>query len=157
MLWIETHPIFPKLFHYKTYHNLIILSLIVTTITLSVFLLLTNDAALNQKFHIFTFCHKYQETSHLIQQLKRKNNMRNMFKVNSKGTRTRSLPSFWFLHWSIFGTLFWCFYCWLSTCNCWRDLSKVSKNQNCSKIWKSRVSGHSMEILYYVHGYLKGL
>ena len=116
-----------------------------------------HDVPLNQKFHIFTFCHIYQETPHLIQQLKCKNNIRNMFKVNSKDTRTRSLPSFWFLHWNI---LFIVLVILVLTFNMqllYEIFQKVSKNQNCSKIWKSHMSDHSMEVLYYVHGHSGGL
>ena len=56
-------------FKYKKYRNLIISTLVVTTMkTFSVYLLqlmTNNDSLIYQKFLILKFCHTYQETPYL--------------------------------------------------------------------------------------------
>ena len=95
-------------FNYKTYCNLIISPLIVTTMTTFTTYLLqlmaNNDSLIHQKFIILNFSHKYQEILHLAftcskSILETPNNMWNMLKVNNnKDTRTKSLTSSWFLY-----------------------------------------------------------
>ena len=57
-------------FNYKTFRNLIISPFIVITIaTFSAYLLqliTNNDSLIHQKFVILKFCHRYQETPHLV-------------------------------------------------------------------------------------------
>ena len=63
------HVRYSRNFNYKTYRNLIISPLIVTTmITFTIYLLqlmANNDSLIYQKLIILKYCHKYQETPHL--------------------------------------------------------------------------------------------